>query len=92
LLGLGWNFCFVAGSSLLSAELTADERGQAQGVSEVAVALGAGVGSLGTGYVFAQGEMFAVAIVGLVITLALFGLAVSSLIPRRSAVEVGIGD
>jgi hypothetical protein len=47
---------------------------------------------LGTGYVFAQGEMFAVAIVGLVITLALFGLAVSSLIPRRSAVEVGIGD
>lgn len=92
LLGLGWNFCFVAGSSLLSAELTADERGPAQGVSEVAVALGAGLGSLGTGYVFAQGEMLAVGIVGLVITLILFGLAVSSLIPRRTPAKVGIGD
>jgi MFS family permease len=92
LLGLGWNFCFVAGSSLLSAELTADERGQAQGVSEVAVALGAGIGSMGTGYVFEQGEMFAVGIVGLVITLVLFGLALISLIPGRTAVEVGLGD
>ncbi len=92
LLGLGWNFCFVAGSSLLSAELTADERGQAQGVSEVAVALGAGIGSLGTGYVFAQGEMLAVSIVGMVIILVLFGLAVSSLVPRRTAVGVGSGD
>lgn len=93
LLGLGWNFCFVAGSSLLSAELTADERGQAQGVSEVAVALGAGIGSLGTGYIFAQGEILGVGIVGLVITLVLFGLAVSSLIPRRTAARIsGVGD
>jgi MFS family permease len=92
LLGLGWNFCFVAGSSLLSAELTADERGRAQGVSEVAVALGAGIGSLGTGYIFDQGEMLAVAVAGLVFTLVLFGLAISTLIPRRTAVKVGVGD
>jgi hypothetical protein len=50
------------------------------------------MGSLGTGYIFAQGEMLAVAIVGLVITLILFGLAVSSLIPRRTAAQVGLGD
>lgn len=92
LLGLGWNFCFVAGSSLLSAELTADERGRAQGVSEVAVALGAGVGSMGTGYIFSQGEMLAVALVGLVITLILFGLALVSLIPRPTPQKVGVGD
>ncbi|MFZ0543864.1 MAG: MFS transporter [Candidatus Promineifilaceae bacterium] len=92
LLGLGWNFCFVAGSSLLSAELTANERGRAQGVSEAAVALGAGAGSLGTGYIFSQGEMLAVAVVGLVITFILFGLAIGSQIPRRSAVKVGTGD
>ena len=92
LLGLGWNFCFVAGSSLLSAELTADERGRAQGFSEVAVALGAGVGSLGTGYIFDQGEMLAVALVGLVITLILFGLALVSLIPRPTPEKVGVGD
>jgi predicted MFS family arabinose efflux permease len=92
LLGLGWNFCFVAGSSLLSAELRANERGRAQGVSEVAVSLGSGVGSLGTGYIFGQGEMLAVAVVGLVLTLILFGLSVASLIPRQTAVKVGVGD
>jgi hypothetical protein len=56
------------------------------------VALGAGIGSLGTGYVFEQGEMLGVGIVGLVITLVVFGLAVTSLIPGRTAVEVGLGD
>lgn len=92
LLGLGWNFCFVAGSSLLSAELQASERGRAQGVSEVAVSLGSGVGSLGTGYIFNQGEMLAVAVVGLVFALVLFGLAVVTLIPNRTAANVGVGD
>jgi MFS family permease len=92
LLGLGWNFCFVAGSSLLSAELTADERGRAQGVSEIAVAVGTGLGNIGTGYIFEQGEMLAVAMVGLVLALVLFGLALTSMIPGRTAVNVGVGD
>lgn len=92
LLGLGWNFCFVAGSSLLSAELQANERGRAQGVSETAVALGSGAGSLGTGYIFDAGQMFAVAMVGLVLALLLFGISVVTLIPNRTAANVGVGD
>ena len=33
LLGSGWNFCFIAGSSLLSDALAANERGRAQGAN-----------------------------------------------------------
>ena len=71
LLGLGWNFCFIAGSSLLSDALTANERGRAQGVGEMLVALSAGTGSFSTGGVFAAGGITAVAAVGLGFSLVL---------------------
>jgi MFS family permease len=72
LLGLGWNFCFIAGSALLSDGLAAHERGRVQGAGEMLVALGSGAGSLSTGYIFAQGEMLAVAVVGTVPVCILF--------------------
>lgn len=71
LLGLGWNFTFIAGSSLLSDALESHERGRIQGVSEALVALASGAGSLSTGGVFAVGGMGAVAAVGLAFSLAL---------------------
>jgi len=71
LLGLGWNFCFVAGSALLSESTYLSERGRAQGSSETIVALAAGSGSLGTGLVFAAGGIVAVGAVGLALTLFL---------------------
>lgn len=76
LLGLGWNFCFVAGSSLLSDALAANERGRGQGASEVLVALAAGTGSFSTGGMFAQGGITAVSAVGLAFSLALVGILV----------------
>ncbi len=76
LLGLGWNFCFIAGSSLLSDALAANERARAQGASEVLVSLATGVGSLGTGAVFHQGGMTAVAAVGIALSLLLVALLV----------------
>ncbi len=75
LLGLGWNFTFIAGSSLLSDALESHERGRIQGVSEALVALASGAGSLGTGGVFAVGGMTAVAAVGLAFSLVLIGWA-----------------
>lgn len=75
LLGLGWNFTFIAGSSLLSDALESHERGRIQGVSEALVALASGAGSLGTGGVFAVGGMGAVAAVGLAFSLALIAWA-----------------
>jgi len=71
LLGLGWNFCFIAGSSLLADALAARERARAQGAGEVLVSLATGVGSLGTGAVFNQGGMTAVAAVGIALSLLL---------------------
>jgi MFS family permease len=76
LLGLGWNFCFIAGSSLLSDALAVNERARAQGASEVLVSLATGVGSLGTGSVFATGGMTAVSTVGIALTLLLMALLV----------------
>ncbi|WP_420642284.1 MFS transporter [Candidatus Leptofilum sp.] len=74
LLGLGWNFCFIAGSSLLADALAAKERARAQGAGEVLVSLATGAGSLGTGAVFSQGGMTAVAAVGIALTLFLVAL------------------
>lgn len=76
LLGLGWNFCFVAGTSLLSDALAAHERGRAQGASEALVALGAGSASLAVGLVFEQGDYLLVSGVGLFFATALVIAAV----------------
>lgn len=71
LLGLGWNFCFIAGSALFFSGLLPFERGRAQGASEMMVALAAGTGSLGTGAVFAEAGIVAVSAMGLVFSLVL---------------------
>jgi hypothetical protein len=44
------------------------------------------------GSLFEQGEMLAVAMAGLVLTLILFGLSIAAMIPRRMAANVGVGD
>jgi MFS family permease len=75
LLGLGWNFCFVAGSSLLSDALFSGERGKVQGINEMLIALASAVGSLGTGIVFDWQGMTAVGVAGLAFTLLLLGIA-----------------
>lgn len=88
LLGLGWNFCFVAGSSLLSDALASHERGRAQGASEMMVALASGAGSLSTGAVFSAGGIIAVSGVGLAFALALIAAAAWS-VRRRSLAHAG---
>jgi MFS family permease len=71
LLGLGWNFSFIAASSLLADALESHERGRIQGVSETLIALAAGASSLGSGGAFALGGIIAVAAVGLAFSLLL---------------------
>lgn len=91
LLGLGWNFCFVAGSSLLSAQLEAAERGRAQGAGDVAVAIGAGAGSLGSGFIFAWGGIFAVSLVGGAFSLALFVTVLWMMVARQPVKSLATG-
>ncbi len=53
LVGLGWNLCFVGGSSLLADQLSLEERGRAQGFNDLLIGLSSAGGSLGSGLVFA---------------------------------------
>jgi MFS family permease len=53
LLGLGWNFCFVGASSLLSDLLSPDERARTQGFNDLLMGLVAASGSFLSGHVFA---------------------------------------
>ena len=71
LLGLGWNFCFIAGSSLLSESLSVSERGRIQGANEGLVALSSSLGSLGAGFAFAQGGILLVGGIGSVLGMLL---------------------
>ncbi len=53
LLGLGWNLCYVGGSTLLTDQLSTAEQSRMQGVNDLFVGLASAVGSLGSGFVFA---------------------------------------
>ena len=53
LLGLGWNFCFVGGSTLLADQLSPAERARTQGFNDLLVGLASAIGSLGSGFIFA---------------------------------------
>jgi predicted MFS family arabinose efflux permease len=53
LLGLGWNFCYVGGSTLLTDQLSTAEQSRMQGVNDLFVGLASASGSLGSGFVFA---------------------------------------
>ena len=83
LLGLGWNFCFIAGSALFFSGLLPFERGRAQGASEMMVALAAGAGSMGTGAVFAQSGITAVSTIGVAFSLLLIVATTWRLFTRR---------
>jgi len=54
LLGLGWNFCFVGGSTLLSDQLSPAERARTQGLNDLLVGLASAFGSLSSGIIFAR--------------------------------------
>lgn len=53
LLGLGWNFCFVGGSTLLADQLSPAERARTQGTNDLLVGLASATASLSSGIIFA---------------------------------------
>jgi MFS family permease len=53
LLGLGWNLCYVGGSTLLADQLSQSEGSRMQGVNDLLIGLASAIGSLGSGFVFA---------------------------------------
>ncbi len=75
LLGLGWNFCYVSGSSLLASTLKGQERARVQGINDSLVFFAAGLGSLSAGPLFNLRGMAAVSAVGLSLVLLLLLVA-----------------
>jgi MFS family permease len=73
-LGLGWNFCNVAGSTLLTDQLEPHERPRVQGGAELVVWLCAAFGALGGGLIVGAFGFEVVSVVALVVgALPLFG-------------------
>ncbi|MGA2381067.1 MAG: MFS transporter [Spirochaetia bacterium] len=72
LLGLGWNFCFVGGSTLLADHLGPAERGRTQGFNDLLVGLAAACGSLGSGLIAARFGYVGVGAAGAVLSLVPF--------------------
>jgi MFS family permease len=83
LLGLGWNFAYVGGSSLLSDQLSASERGKAQGFNDLTLGLASTAGSFGSGVVFAATGFAVMALVGAAAAVVPFSLAVWWQLRRR---------
>jgi len=75
LLGLGWNLCYVGGSSLLADQLSPAERARTQGFNDLLIGLASAAGSLGSGIVFATIGYNAMGLVG----------AATALIPLTTA-------
>jgi MFS family permease len=69
LLGLGWNCCFVAGSTLLSDILHPHEKGRIQGLADTVVSICSGVGSFGGGLLFAAIGFTVTSQIGIIVAL-----------------------
>jgi len=74
LLGLGWNFCYVGGSSLLADQLNHLERSKTQGFNDLMVGLATAIGSFISGLIFAAMGYGLVGAVGVVLALIPIGM------------------
>lgn len=85
-LGAGWNFCFVAGSTLLTDSLRPNERAQIQGTNDLLVGLVAAVGSLSSGFAFATVGYVGIALAGISLAVSLFAITLWTVQRKRAAV------
>ncbi len=74
LLGLGWNFCYVGGSTLLSDQLLPAEKARTQGVNDLLIGLVSGGSSLLSGLLLATGGYGVTSLVGLALSVTLLGV------------------
>jgi predicted MFS family arabinose efflux permease len=87
LLGLGWNLCYVAGSSLLADRLTPRERARTQGVNDFLIGGVSALGSLTSGLVFARAGYAWMAVAGGLLAAGLLATSLAMLRTRgRSTV------
>jgi MFS family permease len=76
LLGLGWNFCYVAGSAMLSGALTQQEKAKTQGLNDLLIGLTAATGSYVGGPLFAHYGYTVIGLIGAAFAIALMMLVI----------------
>lgn len=79
LLGVGWNFCFVGGSTLLADQLSPLERSRTQGTNDLLVGLASAVISLSSGFIFSATSYTIMAVVAGALSLVPLVMSVSFL-------------
>ncbi len=78
LLGLGWNFCFVAGSALLTDRLQVHERARMQGTADLVVGAASVIGSLSSGELMASMGYQSAATIGMGVALIVLTVALAT--------------
>ncbi len=84
LVGFGWNFCYVGGSSLLADQLSPEERGRTQGFNDLLIGLASAAGSLTSGIVFATVGYATMGLVAATVALILLSITLGTGIGRRA--------
>jgi MFS family permease len=77
LLGVGWNFCFVGGSTLLADQLSPVERSRTQGTNDLLVGLASAAIGLSSGFIFDATSYTMMAIVAGALSLVPLALSLS---------------
>jgi MFS family permease len=86
LLGVGWNFCFVGGSTLLADQLSPAERSRTQGTNDLLVGLASALISLSSGFIFVATSYTVIAVIAGM--LSLVPLVMSVVFLKRTAAAV----
>ena len=87
LLGLGWNFGYIAGSSMLADALSGANRTRMAGFNDMLVAFCAGLGTLSSGFLYGLGGFLLVSLGGGALALLLLAM-VRQLTARPLALNV----
>ena len=83
LLGGGWNLCYVAGSALLSDQLSPQERSKAQGACDFMIGMATAAALLASGLILAGTSYAVLGMVGVAIALVPMGLTGRWLVTKR---------
>ena len=74
LLGLGWNFSYIAGSTMVTSAMPVELRANMQGRVDFAAALSGALGGIGSGFVFAAANYAVLSLIGGLLALVMFPL------------------
>jgi MFS family permease len=88
LLGLGWNFCFVGGSALLSDQLSPSEQSKTQGANDLILGWSTAFASISSGLVYASTNYTFMGYLVAVLSLIPIGMTGWWMVKTRTAAHV----